>query len=102
MKKKALRLLALTFSMLALFGCGGSNDAPASNSSPGTLALTVDTDPNSCSYLSNSGDVVIVGSGLAGDPAAPEPSSGYRLGYKAKHSSQYTSLEAARRSSKAG
>ena len=83
MKKKNWCMLALALPMLALFGCGGSDV------SPGPSTLTVDTDPNSCSYVSNSGDVVVVGSGLAGDPAAPEPSSGYRLGYKAKHSSKY-------------
>ena len=32
---------------------------------------------------------MVVGSGLPGDPAAPEAASGYRLGYKAKQSSNY-------------
>lgn len=70
--------LALT---LALAGCGSSD-----NDSGG---LAVDTHADSCSVVSASGQPIVVGSGVPGDPAAPEAASGYRLGYKAKYSSKY-------------
>lgn len=63
---------------LALYGCGGSDSG-----------LIVDTNAQSCSVASSTGTPVVVGSGQAGDPAAPEAASGYRLGYKAKTSSNY-------------
>jgi gamma-glutamyltranspeptidase/glutathione hydrolase len=64
--------LALTVSLsLALAGCGGSSDdAP--------VAPVAD---NGCLTTTGSAPVV-VGSGLAGDPAAPEPASGYVVGHK--------------------
>lgn len=64
---------------LTVVACGGSDGDD----------LIVDTKADSCSVLSSSGASVVVGSGVAGDPAAPEAASGYRLGYKAKHSSSY-------------
>lgn len=67
---------------LALSGCGGGSDGVSGQ-------LVVDTRADSCSVVSNGGTPVVVGSGVAGDPAAPEPSSGYRLGYKVKTSSRY-------------
>ena len=63
---------------LALAACGGGGEN-----------LLVDSNPNSCATLASDGSSVVVGSGVAGDPAAPEPASGYRLGYKAKHSNSY-------------
>lgn len=47
---------------LLLYGCGGSSNS-------------ADTD---CAQLLD-GNIVSVGSGLAGDPSAPEPASGYRV-----------------------
>lgn len=67
----------------ALYGCGGSSG------SDGNAPLAVDNNAQSCSVLSSSGSAVVVGSGLAGDPAAPEAASGYRLGNQAKYSSKY-------------
>lgn len=67
---------------LTLAGCGGG-----SSSSDG--GLVVDKGADSCSVVSAGGAPVVVGSGVAGDPAAPEAASGYRLGYKAKTSSKY-------------
>ncbi|HBM2653550.1 TPA: gamma-glutamyltransferase family protein, partial [Enterobacter hormaechei subsp. hoffmannii] len=48
-----------------------------------------DNNPNSCNQLASNGSTVVVGSGQAGDPSAPEPASVYRLGLKAKTSDQY-------------
>ncbi|MDR0577058.1 MAG: gamma-glutamyltransferase family protein [Candidatus Accumulibacter sp.] len=73
--------------LLAIFlaSCGGG-----SSHTPSTVSeLIVDDDPDSCSVIADSGSPVIVGSGVPGDPTLPELNSGYRLGYKAKHSSKY-------------
>ncbi len=83
MKQRTLVLrgtpLALSLAIATLLaGCGGSGSS-----------LIVDTSSDSCSVLSSNGSAVVVGSGVAGDPSAPEPSSGYRLGYKAKQASKY-------------
>ncbi|WP_019577223.1 gamma-glutamyltransferase family protein [Curvibacter lanceolatus] len=79
MKKKVwLWALSPVVAALALHGCGGSDSS-----------LIVDNNAQSCSVASSTGSPVVVGSGLAGDPAAPEAASGYRLGYKAKTSSNY-------------
>jgi gamma-glutamyltranspeptidase / glutathione hydrolase len=78
-KKVLMWSLAPVAVALSLYGCGGGFD----------FDLAVDTDTQSCSILSSDGSAVVVGSGLAGDPAAPEAASGYRLGYKAKTSSRY-------------
>ena len=76
---------------LALAACGGDGDD-----------LLVDNNANSCAILAGDGSSVIVGSGVAGDPAAPEPASGYRLGYKAKHSNSYMVVANTPLASKAG
>lgn len=78
----ALTPIALS---VTLYGCGGGSDS----SGGGTPSRIVDNNAQSCSVLSSTGSAVVVGSGLAGDPAAPEPASGYRLGNKAKHSKSY-------------
>lgn len=87
----SLRLAAPLAVVLALAACGGDSDN-----------LIVDSDANSCSVLASDGSAVVVGSGVAGDPAAPEPASGYRLGYKAKHSSSYMVVANTPLASKAG
>ncbi|MGC3963529.1 MAG: gamma-glutamyltransferase family protein [Rhodocyclaceae bacterium] len=75
----------------AVLGCGNdSNDGDSNTAGDSASAgLIVDTDAQSCSALSSTGIPVVVGSGLSGDPAAPEAASGYRLGYKAKYSNSY-------------
>lgn len=79
MKNKAwLWALSPVLAALALHGCGGSDSG-----------FIVDNNAQSCSVVSSTGSPVVVGSGLTGDPAAPEAASGYRLGYKAKTSSSY-------------
>ncbi|WP_144630944.1 gamma-glutamyltransferase family protein [Bordetella genomosp. 13] len=95
MKKKTLPLLVLMALTVPLAGCGGSDSddesPPVVTNPPPTQEPTIvaDSDPASCSVVSSSGSAVVVGSGQAGDPAAPEPASGYRLGYKAKYASKY-------------
>ena len=78
--KRKVWLWALTpaVAALTLHGCGGSDSG-----------LIVDTNAQSCSVVSGTGTPVVVGSGQTGDPAAPGAASGYRLGYKAKTSSNY-------------
>ncbi|XAH25475.1 gamma-glutamyltransferase family protein [Xylophilus sp. GW821-FHT01B05] len=83
-------LLAL---LLALAGCGGgSGDGPP---------IPVDTAQNSCTLSTDTGSVV-VGSGQAGDPSAPEPASGYRLGKTAVYATKYMVVTANPLASKAG
>ncbi|MFT3817674.1 MAG: gamma-glutamyltransferase family protein [Rubrivivax sp.] len=76
-------LTPVAVAALVLAACGGADNT---DFGPG---LTADTAADSCSVLSSNGSAVVVGSGQSGDPAAPEPASGYRLGYKAKYSSKY-------------
>ena len=45
---------------------------------------------------------MVVGSGVSGDPAAPEKASGYRLGLTAKHSSKYMAVANTPLATKAG
>ena len=77
--------LALSVSLsLVLAGCGGSSDDTPAATPPVTQTPTTPTTPvadNSC-LTSAGGAPVVVGSGLAGDPAAPEPASGYVVGHK--------------------
>jgi gamma-glutamyltranspeptidase / glutathione hydrolase len=83
-----LASLAVPFVVL---GCGNDSDEGTNDDSAGgsTSNLIVDNNAQSCSALSSTGAAVVVGSGVAGDPAAPEAASGYRLGYKAKYSDSY-------------
>ena len=69
----------------ALTGCGGDDEALAS----------------ACLQSTNAGGVV-VGSGLPGDPAIPEPASGYKLGAKAVTSKNYMVVTANPLASQAG
>ena len=66
----SLTTLALVGPLLLLASCGGGDDAPP-----------VDAAAQECQAITDAGSVV-VGSGLPGDPAAPEPASGYKLGKK--------------------
>ncbi len=63
-KLKILGSLAVLAGLLALNGC--SSDS-----------VTVTTADTQCAQLTDGGSVD-VGSGLPGDPSAPEPASGYR------------------------
>jgi gamma-glutamyltranspeptidase / glutathione hydrolase len=81
--KRNLSWWALTPTALALtlLACGGGSD----NGSAPTPAPVETTPPvavdNSC-LTSTTATPVVVGSGDAGDPAAPEPASGYVIGHK--------------------
>lgn len=68
---------------LSLFGCGGSdnNNGAVPVTPPITVAPPVAVD-NSCLTTNPGSAPVVVGSGDPGDPAAPEPSSGYVVGHK--------------------
>ncbi|MEG0222376.1 MAG: gamma-glutamyltransferase family protein [Comamonas sp.] len=79
----------LTASLLVLSACGGSDNADNASAE------------SACAVVSSSGSVV-VGSGLPGDPAAPEPASGYRLGKTAVHAKQYMVSTANPLASRAG
>ncbi len=70
-------LVTTLVSALALTACGGGNDVAVSA-------------PRLAGCLQPNGSAtVVVGSGLPGDPAIPEPQSGYRLGKKALTSASY-------------
>ena len=69
----ALSVLAVALAALSLNGCG-SDDAVVVTPPPPVVVAPPDT---SCAVLTDTGSVV-VGSGVPGDPSAPEPSSGFR------------------------
>ena len=84
-KSQRLRIVfLLSFSSLILSACGGDG--------PELKACLQNT--------SNGG--VSVGSGLPGDPAIPEKSSGYKLGNKAVSSATYMAVTANPRATQAG
>ena len=95
--RKFWPLAPLTVAVFLLASCGG--DAPVGSFGP---ELIVDSNPNSCSVLASGGGSVVIGSGLAGDPAAPEAASGYRLGLTAKNSSSYMAVANTPLATKAG
>jgi gamma-glutamyltranspeptidase/glutathione hydrolase len=75
---------------LVLASCGGNNGDDGGTASA-----------NECQAITDAG-AVVVGSGLPGDPAAPEPASGYRLGKKPVTSRTYMVVTANPLASKAG
>lgn len=90
MQAKLWQLTPIAFA-LTLVACGGSDDSAQTDppTPPQPDALLVDNNPYSCTSSGADGAPIIVGSGVSGDPAAPEEASGYRLGYKAKYSDKY-------------
>lgn len=81
--------------LLLLAACGGDD-----NKQPPTTPAPTPTS-TSCAITTHDGSVV-VGSGLAGDPSAPEPASGYRLGKEKVLAEKYMVVTANPHASKAG
>jgi gamma-glutamyltranspeptidase/glutathione hydrolase len=75
-----------------LAACGGGSDAPAP---PPAAVSTACEAPSGTS-------TVVVGSGLPGDPALPEPSSGFRLGIQPVLAKNYMVVTANPLATKAG
>ena len=80
------RAASLALVVALLSACGSDDDPPV-----------VDT---ACQTSANGG--VVVGSGVPGDPALPEPSSGYRLGLKPVTAKRYMVVTANPLASQAG
>ncbi|WP_260986449.1 gamma-glutamyltransferase family protein [Bordetella genomosp. 13] len=79
-----------------LAGCGGGgDDEPAAPPAPPPVASADCATPTD-------GGAVVVGSGAQGDPAAPEPASGYRVGKKAVQAHSYMAVSANPLATKAG
>lgn len=111
MNNSTLRTLAPIALSLALWSCGGdSNPAPASTATAPTVtpeapAMVPKPRPvvdNSCLTTDASGTPTVVGSGLSGDPAAPEPASGYVVGHKLVYAKSYMVVANHPLASKAG
>ncbi|RYF80067.1 MAG: gamma-glutamyltransferase family protein [Comamonadaceae bacterium] len=89
-----LRLRRLTPLALAalLASCGGSSNNTQDLAQAAAIIAALNPPPppadTSCETTGNAGSVV-VGSGDPGDPAAPEPASGYRTGYKTVFAKNY-------------
>ncbi|MEF7616555.1 gamma-glutamyltransferase [Aquincola sp. MAHUQ-54] len=79
-----------TAAAAALSGCFFDTSSDSSDAGTG------------CEILTDAGGTVVVGSGLPGDPAAPEPASGYRVGKKVVYTSRYMVATANPLASKAG
>ena len=73
---------------VALAACGGSDDGGAAAD-------------NACTQTT-AGGAVVVGSGIPGDPAIPEPASGYKLGAKPVYARNYMVVTANPLASQAG
>lgn len=84
--RKPWPLAPIALAATLLTSCGGGNNDHSQRE------LIVDDNPTSCTVRNGSGASVVVGSGQAGDPAAPEAASGYRVGLTAKHSNRYMAI----------
>ena len=85
---RALSFVALLATACLAVGCNDDDDDP----------VAVDT---ACQRSAGAGSVV-VGSGVPGDPALPEPSSGYKLGVKPVGARNYMVVTANPLASQAG
>lgn len=83
LKKRVLTVCCFSI-ILSLYGCNDDDDSDHVRSD-----LIKDTNPYSCLATANDGSNVVVGSDQVGDPAFPEPASGYRTGLKVKYSDKY-------------
>jgi gamma-glutamyltranspeptidase/glutathione hydrolase len=78
---QALSAMALLLTLAACGGGGGSDSAGPASPAPDTACQTTTT----------AGGTITVGSGVPGDPALPEPSSGFRLNMKPVTNAKYMS-----------
>jgi gamma-glutamyltranspeptidase/glutathione hydrolase len=90
-----LRPLPACLLALSLAGCGGGDGEVVTAPPP-------PPPPDTSCAVNSAGGSVVVGSGLAGDPAAPEPASGYRTGLPAVHAKSYMVVTNTPLASKAG
>ncbi|GAB4061361.1 gamma-glutamyltransferase family protein [Uliginosibacterium sediminicola] len=96
-KRGILIVSPILVALLAVVACSGNSpDTTTPSSASSTTSSTA------CTVLSNDGTSVVVGSGLAGDPAAPEPSSGYRTGKTTTYARNFMVTSASALASKAG
>lgn len=89
-RRHAWRALLLLAPTLLYAGCGGGGGDDDDNAASAE-----------CQAITDGGSVV-VGSGLPGDPAAPEPASGYRTGKRVVTTKTYMVVTANPLASKAG
>ena len=87
-RRPALWLVPMALASFGLWGCGGTSGQALVATAP-------------CQQATSSGSVV-VGSGQPGDPAIPEPSSGYKTGKTAVKSSSFMVVTANPFASQAG
>ena len=87
MDNKKYIAVSCMLSMLVLTAC--NDDDSEKKPSENTQNIIKDTNPYSCTITGNDGSNITVGSNQPGDPAAPEPASGFRTGLKAKLSDKY-------------
>lgn len=81
-----------SISAIMLAACGGTSDV---------VTATPEVKTSACEAVSGD-STVVVGSGLPGDPALPEPSSGYRLGIQPVLAKNYMVVTANPLATKAG
>ena len=68
---------------LTLLACGGGgSDSGSTSTTPAPVQTTPPVAVDNSCLTSTTATPVVVGSGDAGDPAAPEPASGYVVGHK--------------------
>lgn len=86
-RKAPLAVACAVASALLVISCGGSDDNGSTPTTP-TTPTTPQAD-NSCQVLASNGSTVVVGSNQPGDPALPEPATGYRTGLKPVYAKTY-------------
>jgi len=113
-KKIGLNVSIVTLTAIAiavLEACAGSGSSSADSSSSGSSSSVSSSSASSssastasteCTVLASDGTSVVVGSGVSGDPAAPEASSGYRTGKTTTYAHNFMVTSASALASKAG
>lgn len=122
-RPQAALLTALTLALLG--ACGGSSgggeggvstsssaaassasasstSSSSSSAAASSSAASVSAAETPCTVLASDGSSVVVGSGVSGDPAAPEAASGYRTGKTTRYAGNFMVTSANALASKAG